>query len=320
MKPKQLLLLRHGKSDWSIECPDFDRPLKKRGKLGAMRIGTYLSEKGIFPQLVICSPANRTLNTAEKCIKAMGGGIDQIQLNSELYESDGQTLLKVLKQQASHIESILLVGHNPGLEDLLVFLSDTTLNPRADGKLLPTATLACLNLIPASWNLLEENSCTLSEITRATDLSELFPTQTDAAKKFRARPDYYYQQSGVIAYRETDNGLQILLLRSSGNSHWTIPKGIIEPGLSSQSSAQKEALEEAGIEGDIDTRPIGQITIEKWGDTCSLVVYPVRVRKDRPQKNQTESHREKCWLSLPDAAALIANKDLAPLILSLKNN
>lgn len=70
-----LLRLKHGKSDWNVPVDDFLRPLKERGKRGAQRIGAWLGEQSLVPDYILSSPAERACTTAEKCIKAMGGGI-----------------------------------------------------------------------------------------------------------------------------------------------------------------------------------------------------------------------------------------------------
>jgi len=71
---RELLLLRHGKSDWNSGVTDFRRPLKDRGKRGAQRMGTWLWQQDLRPDLILSSPAERALTTAHKCCKSMGQG------------------------------------------------------------------------------------------------------------------------------------------------------------------------------------------------------------------------------------------------------
>lgn len=320
MNSKELILLRHGKSDWRVDCDDFDRPLKKRGKLGAMRIGTYIKEQLDPPQRVLSSPAERARNTAEKCIKAMGSSVAGITFDKRLYESDALTLLNVLQQQEDTIQSLMLVGHNPGLEDLLFYLCKTNPPIADDGKILPTATIARLRLHINSWKSLEEACGQLEEIVRAKELGPLFPAYKNGKTIFRERPDYYYRQSAVIPYRKSDQELEILLVGSSSKNRWTLPKGIVEPGLSPQQSAKKEALEEAGIRGEIHHKRLGIVDVKKWGDVCSVELYLMRVDTVLSEDLWCEKHRGRQWLSPAEAAKRISNSDYAPYILSLKES
>ena len=82
---RELLLLRHGKSDWDTDTDDFNRPLKDRGKRGAQRIGVWLLKHKLIPDLVIASPAERALITAEKCCKAMGIPASNIEQDKRIY-------------------------------------------------------------------------------------------------------------------------------------------------------------------------------------------------------------------------------------------
>ncbi|HBJ28222.1 histidine phosphatase family protein, partial [Cobetia sp.] len=71
---RELLLMRHGKSDWSVAADDFHRPLKERGKRGAQRMGAWLAQEALVPDAILSSPALRARATAEKCVKSMGLG------------------------------------------------------------------------------------------------------------------------------------------------------------------------------------------------------------------------------------------------------
>lgn len=120
---RQLILIRHAKSSWSNpSLDDFDRPLNKRGKRDAPFMAKLLSEKKIYPDIIISSPAKRTKLTAFEFAERLGIGSDDIQWNNKLYLASLTTLLKILKQLDNNIKTVFLVGHNPGLTDLQNFL------------------------------------------------------------------------------------------------------------------------------------------------------------------------------------------------------
>ena len=313
---RKLLLLRHGKSDWKTDKNDFDRPLQDRGKRGAQRIGVWLATNAMIPDYVISSPAERALVTAEKCCKAMGQGSDNILQQQKIYLADVDDLLEVLRQIPAEASRVMLVGHNPGLEELLLSLTGGDVELAEDGKLLPTATLAILE-IEENWSDLKQGSARLLKVIRPRALSKKFPWPLLEGKENRDRPAYYYNQSSVIPYRLSKGKAEILIVRSSKKKHWVVPKGIHEPGLTAQQSAAKEALEEAGVEGKVDKKAVGNYRYQKWGATCIVEVYALEVSRVIPESEWQESHRTRQWVSPNQAASLVRQAELGPMILSL---
>jgi phosphohistidine phosphatase len=167
---RELLIVRHGKSDWSVEASDFDRPLKKRGKKAATHLGKWLHEQHIRPDVIITSPANRAIATARLVSEAMR--VDHIVEDVRIYEASLNDLLSVLTDAPEEKNQIMLIGHNPGLESLLLYLVNKNISVPADGKLLPTASLAHLTM-PEDWQKLPSGCAQLIDITRARDLPEL---------------------------------------------------------------------------------------------------------------------------------------------------
>jgi len=164
--PRELLILRHAKSDWGTDASsDFARPLAKRGKKDAPRVGEWLYREGLVPDLVISSPAERARQTAVEVCKAMDVKKKRIQWESEIYAADVPELLRVLSRCSGDVRTVLLVGHNPGLEDLLCHLAGDEVEEPVDGKLLPTATLARLEM-PDDWSALDSGCAQLLAITR----------------------------------------------------------------------------------------------------------------------------------------------------------
>ncbi|MCR9271517.1 MULTISPECIES: SixA phosphatase family protein [Mameliella] len=113
---KQLILIRHAKSDWSHGLPDHDRPLNSRGRRAAPAIGDWLREKGFLPDDILCSTATRTRETL-----ALLGAKAPVRFEPALYHAAPETMLEILKTAAGN--SVMMLGHNPGIaalaEDLL---------------------------------------------------------------------------------------------------------------------------------------------------------------------------------------------------------
>jgi phosphohistidine phosphatase len=314
---RELLLFRHGKSDWGTDVDDYHRPLMDRGKRGAQRIGVWLAQQGMIPDLIVASPAERALVTAQKACKAMGNGDEGIQQDRRIYMAGVDELLEVLGDCPQDAGRVMLVGHNPGLEELLVWLAGEAVAVPEDGKLLPTATLARLQM-PADWRALVAGCARLESITRPGTLPKKFPYPAPDGKELRDRPAYYYTQSSVIPYRVRGGKLEILVIASSKKHHLVVPKGIKSPGLTPQESAAHEALEEAGVEGEVADTALGSYTCEKWGATCTVAVYPMKVTRVIPEEEWEESHRGRQWVSPEKAAGELKQPELRPLVKKLE--
>jgi len=168
--PRELLILRHAKSDWGSGAKsDFDRPLNRRGKHDAPKVGAWLYREGLVPDHVVSSPAERARQTALKVCKGLDIGKKQIDWDPDLYEASVPHLLDALARCPSHAATVLLVGHNPGLEELIQYLIGDDLEPPEDGKLLPTATLARLEM-PKDWGQLDRGCAQLISVTRPKGL------------------------------------------------------------------------------------------------------------------------------------------------------
>lgn len=314
---RELLLLRHGKSDWDTGTDDFHRPLKNRGKRGAQRMGIWLAQENLIPDRVISSTAERAMATAQKCCKAMGVYAKQIQKDKRIYLASPDELLKVLADCPSDSQRVMLVGHNPGLEELLHYLAEESIEVPEDGKLMPTATLARLEM-PDDWQDLKQGQAKLLQLIRAASLPEKFPYPEAGSKELRDRPAYYYTQSSVIPYRINKGKVEILIIRSSQNKHWVIPKGIADTGLSLQDSARKEAWEEAGVEGEVAEEALGTYRYKKWGATCTVTVYAMAVTNQLPDDEWEEQHRGRQWVSAKKAATTVKQVELVPMIMALE--
>ncbi|MFE5941963.1 SixA phosphatase family protein [Streptomyces sp. NPDC056480] len=117
-----MLVLRHAKSAWPEGVADQDRPLGPRGLRDAPAVGRFLAEAGGLPDLVLCSPARRARHTWELAAAELERAVPT-RHDLRLYGADGPELLDVLHGVSDDVGTLLLVGHNPGLEDLILLLA-----------------------------------------------------------------------------------------------------------------------------------------------------------------------------------------------------
>ena len=166
-----LYLLRHAKSSWSDPMlADHERPLSRRGRRDAKRIADHLLRLGIGPALVLCSTSRRTRETLELVRPALDDAT--VSLEPELYAASAETLLERLHDVPDDVASVMLIGHNPGLEDIaLLVASDGIELGRLETK-FPTAALATLTLPTASWQRMSEADAVLAAYVVPKELAE----------------------------------------------------------------------------------------------------------------------------------------------------
>jgi len=149
---KTLYLLRHSKSSWSsASLNDFDRPLNDRGKKDAPFMGEVLLKKNILPEIIISSPALRAISTAKIIAEKLNYPFKNIKKEERIYEASASDIMDVIYRIDKKIESIIIVGHNPGMTDLINKIS----NKRLDN--LPTSGMVCLKNKTEYWNQLKYN-------------------------------------------------------------------------------------------------------------------------------------------------------------------
>lgn len=180
---KTLGIFRHAKSDWNdARLRDFDRPLNKRGRKGAAIMGRHIRDHGMTWDRFLASPAVRVTQTIEIAAEA-ARRTPPITWDRRIYLANSATLLDVLREQEGDPAAILLIGHNPGLEDLIFDLvPDDGSSPLRDivEEKFPTAAYAVLELDIDSWRDIEENSARLVHLVRPRDLDpQLGPNLTD---------------------------------------------------------------------------------------------------------------------------------------------
>ncbi len=157
---RRLMLLRHGKSDWTKPgAHDADRTLAPRGRAAAPRIGAYMAHHGLRPDLVVCSTATRTRETWN-LVAAAFDDAPPVVYEDRIYESSTDALLTVIRETKGATHALMLVGHNPGLHDLaqrLIAAGDIDARQRLLEK-FPTAGLAVIDFTIDDWRRLHLRS------------------------------------------------------------------------------------------------------------------------------------------------------------------
>lgn len=149
MVMKTLLLLRHAKSSWDDPAQDdHDRPLNQRGYMEAPRIGCFILEKGLVPDLIIASTARRAKDTADLVLRACGYPGD-LKLEPGLYGAEFRIFTQLIQALPEKAACVLLVGHNPDIEDLIHRLT-------GEHVAVATATLAQIKLPLENWRDIDQ--------------------------------------------------------------------------------------------------------------------------------------------------------------------
>jgi phosphohistidine phosphatase len=166
---RRLYLLRHAKSSWKDEgLADHDRPLARRGRRAAKAISRHLREQGVEPELVLCSTARRARETLEGIEPALGRGA--IRVEPELYGAGPAELLARLHEVAPPIGSVMVIGHNPGLDQLARLLARHGATAQELEAKFPTGALATLTFRGPGWAALDHGTAELIEFIRPRDL------------------------------------------------------------------------------------------------------------------------------------------------------
>jgi phosphohistidine phosphatase len=168
---KQLFLLRHAKSSRDDpELVDHDRPLAPRGRRAVTLIAEHLGRERVTPALVLCSSARRTRETLERIAPALGEGIP-VQVERELYAASEQRLLERLRAVEDGVESVLLIGHNPGVEQLALSLAGSGAKLARVRRKYPTGALATLQF-SGPWSKLRLRSAKLTNFVTPKQLAK----------------------------------------------------------------------------------------------------------------------------------------------------
>jgi phosphohistidine phosphatase len=169
---KTVYLLRHAKSSWDdASLSDHDRPLNGRGRSAAPRVGFWMRGAEHPPDLVLCSTATRTRQTLEAVLSQLNVE-PAVEFREDLYLADPMDMLDLLKSLPNAVESVLMVGHNPGTGMLADALSGD--GPPDQLRIMcsnfPTAGLAIIELNVDRWKDAENGCGSLKEFVRPRDL------------------------------------------------------------------------------------------------------------------------------------------------------
>lgn len=166
---RELLVFRHGKSDWRAKvATDFDRPLAKRGRKAVERMGRWLHQQKLLPDRILASPAARAKQTVQCLCRQMRMPIEIVSWREAIYEADVGTLLAMLAECDPGGPRMMLVGHNPGFENLVAYLAGEPIPVESQAPALPTAALAHLAM-PEDWTRLERGCARLLVLVRPRD-------------------------------------------------------------------------------------------------------------------------------------------------------
>lgn len=178
---KTLTLLRHAKSGWDDPVArDYDRPLNAKGKRAAQMVGRHMRTLDLDFDTVIASPAVRVVETLDEIVAGYGRTLAPL-WERRLYLASAATLLDVVHELPAAVDRVMLVGHNPGLEDLVLMLVPDAAHPLRDAveEKYPTATLAEMQFDIADWSDAKSGGARFTRFVRPRDLDPTLGPDAD---------------------------------------------------------------------------------------------------------------------------------------------
>ncbi len=168
---KTLVLLRHAKSSWDDDSlPDHSRPLAPRGRRAAPAVAARLRELGVLPDLVVSSTSQRTRETVQLALEHLGDAA--VDFDEGLYLAGPSHMLRSIRSTSESVETLILVGHNPGMHEIAIALTDrehSTAAARLDAK-FPTAAVAVVEFDVDRWDEVGPGEGRLAHFVRPKDL------------------------------------------------------------------------------------------------------------------------------------------------------
>jgi phosphohistidine phosphatase len=162
---RHLVVLRHAKSAWPEGVADHERPLAPRGRRDAPAAGRALAEADLLPDLALCSTAVRARQTWDLA-SAQWGTPPPVRIDTRLYAADASDLLTVVRTVPVEVDTLLLIGHNPGLEELVLDLAGDSLDGALDEVRVkfPTSAIAVLAWRGTAWEALTAGTALLTDV------------------------------------------------------------------------------------------------------------------------------------------------------------
>jgi phosphohistidine phosphatase len=169
--PKRLILFRHAKSSWTENAEDHERPLAERGRKAAPRMGEWLARENLVPDMALVSTARRARETWALAAPELETPVEKQDTNA-IYEASATAILDAIRQMPDQASTLIVVGHNPGFEDLAALLM-------ADGggepgvrlrEKFPTAAVAVLECPVEHWSGLQPGTCRLDRFVTPKSL------------------------------------------------------------------------------------------------------------------------------------------------------
>jgi phosphohistidine phosphatase len=173
----RLLLLRHAKSDWSGQADDHDRPLSARGRKAVPRIGLFMHRKDYEPALILCSTSSRTRETLDLLLPHIGAAA-KIEYDRAFYLAEWPKLLGQIRAVSGDASPLLLIGHNPGIEQLAFALARQPQNEDERKRVerlaekFPTGALAVMDFELPDWSEVKPGTGKLVDYVRPKDLHQ----------------------------------------------------------------------------------------------------------------------------------------------------
>ena len=165
-----LMLMRHAKSDWHTHTTDMDRPLNGRGINDAIKMGIHLNRLGLVPDCMIISGAHRTRETAKLLLDNLPVPDNHLIVDKELYLADRETLQEVIEVYAAENRRLLIMAHNPGMDDLVSHIASTQPVLSESRKLMVTCAVACFR-IESLDALKKSGQCNLQSLYRPKEIA-----------------------------------------------------------------------------------------------------------------------------------------------------
>jgi phosphohistidine phosphatase len=167
---KVLYLLRHAKSSWDEpDLEDIERPLAPRGRKAARALAVHVDEEGITPSLVLCSPARRTRDTIDLVRSGLPPGT-KVRVEERLYGASPSDVIKILRRLPDSVPSVMVVGHNPTMQELALALAGSGPDLEQVSERFPTGALAKLSLPVDRWHDVRAGTATLASFVTPKDL------------------------------------------------------------------------------------------------------------------------------------------------------